>query len=75
MYVHVYPDIVHAKCLICLADFNQIWSFSIDLVEVPIPSFTKILPVGAAMLHADRQQTDGETRRNYNTCDRKLGNY
>jgi len=27
------------------------------------------------MLHADRQQTDGQTRRNYSTCDRKLDNY
>jgi len=44
-------------------------------VEVHIPNFTKLLPLGAAMFHAVRPQTDGQTRRNYNTCDRKLDNY
>ena len=52
---------VHVKCQTLLSNFNQIWTFS----TYPPPSshrnppklnFTKIRPVGAAVIKADRQR-------------------
>jgi hypothetical protein len=37
-----------------VSDFNQIWLFSADIHNSPqYQSFTKICPVGAALLHQD----------------------
>jgi len=42
-------------------DFNQIWVFSTDLSQKsPILNFMEIRPVGAVLIHTDRQ-TDKES--------------
>ena len=48
----------HVQCPIFLFDFNKIWSFLTDFNKsLPIPNFTEIRPVGAALRHGE----DGRT--------------
>jgi hypothetical protein len=51
----------HVKCLNLLSDINQFWSLLTDFRKSPLTSnIMKILPVGTALIRADRQ-TDGQT--------------
>jgi hypothetical protein len=50
------------KCPLFQSDVNQIW-ISVGFFLPPISKFTKIRPVGAALLHAHRR-TDGHDEAN-----------
>ena len=45
---------LHVRCPILLSDFNNMWIFSRDFHESRLSNFTKIRPVGAELIHADR---------------------
>ena len=36
-------------------EVNKIWVFSTDFLKAPLSNFTKIRPVGAALIYADRR--------------------
>jgi len=47
---------VNVKLPIFLPDFNQIWNFQDTFSQAyPVSNFKEIRPVGAALIHADRQ--------------------
>jgi len=51
---------LHVKYTLLLLDFNETWISSTDFREILKSNFMKIRPVGAELLHADRQ-TDRQT--------------
>lgn len=47
---------LHEDCQISLYGLDQIWSFSSYFHDkIHISNFTKISPVGATLIHADKQ--------------------
>jgi len=47
---------INVKLPAFLTDFNQIWNFQDNFSQTyPISNFKKIRPVGAALIHAERQ--------------------
>ena len=54
-----YIGLLHVKCRLLLSDCNETSIVSTDFRKIVVLNFMKIRPVGAELLHADRQ-TDGQ---------------
>jgi len=52
----IYNVCNHVKCSKLLHKFNQIWTFSTDFHKHSMWNFTKIHPMAAPMVHADRKK-------------------